>query len=279
MKRGLFLIVLLSSICVASGQEADKVLPAPDEAAKLTALFRKQAHEMMKGYEFTLPEHRDIEVRFHSKPLMTWTNPIAGNWEGVVYMWTAEGRPAVIGSPLHHSDRRKMAHHFHQLIDQPLTGLRYGTLVWQTDQSGVTWKPLLDSEEPKTSMVARSLQLRGFARKFSVKKVFQNSIQRDLRLLPKFIFRNEIVEGREVLDGACFVFTQSTDPNVVLLFEARKTDNGPKWFYALARLNQFELIVSYEKKEVWRFPFVPFKNRSDPRVPYTKFFNQLYKDL
>ena len=178
MKRGLIFIVLLSSLCVASGQEAEQGLPAPDEAAELTALFRKQAHEMMKGYEFTLPEHRDIEVRFHSKPLLIWTNPIAGKWEGVVYMWTAEGRPAVIGSPLHQSDRRKMAHHFHQLIDTPLTGLRNGTLVWQTDKSGVTWKPLLNSAEPKTSEVERSLQMRGFARKFSVKKVFQNSIQR-----------------------------------------------------------------------------------------------------
>ena len=121
--------------------------------------------------------------------------------------------------------------------------------------------------------------MRALERKFSVKKVFRDSTQRDLRLLPKYIFRNEAVDDQDVLDGACFVFTQSTDPNVVLLFEARKTDKGPQWFYALARLNQFELIVSCDKKEVWRFPFVPFKDRSNPRVPYTKFFNQFYRDF
>ena len=38
-------------------------------------------------------------------------------------------------------------------------------------------------------------------------------------------------------------------------------------------MNQKRLILLIQ------FPFVPFPNRSDPQVPYTKFYNQLYQDL
>jgi hypothetical protein len=49
--------------------------------------------------------------------------------------------------------------------------------------------------------------------------------------------------------------------------------------YALARLNQHAYVISYNDREVLRFPFVPFQDRDDPLTPYTKFYNQLYQDL
>ena len=196
MKCGLILIVLLNSFSVASGQETGKGLPAPDEAAKLTALFRKQAHEMMKEYHFSLPERPDVEVQFISQPLMYWTNPVAGNWEGVVYLWTAEGRPAVIVSPLHHSDRRKMAHEFHQLIDTPLTAMRNDFVVWKTAQSGVTWKRLPDSDEPNTSEKLRALQMRAFARDFQPRKLVPTKFGEICDCCPNMCFEIKLQKGK-----------------------------------------------------------------------------------
>jgi hypothetical protein len=269
-----FTLILMS---VASAQERSNIEPATDKDAELTELFRNQASEMMTEYEFTLPERTEVDVEFRARPIMTWTNPIAGSWEGIVFIWTAEGRPAVIGSPLHRRERRKMAHHFHSLLDTPLIARRDGIVVWNT-QGGVKWQPLPNADPPKTSKVARTVQMRSYARRFAVKKVFQDATQRELRLLPTHVFRSEIDQGQEVVDGACFVFTQSTDPNVVLLFEARRDENALRWYYALARLNQFELIVSCDEVEVYRFPFIPFPERSNRLAPYTKFFNQLYRD-
>jgi len=255
--------------------------PAPD-AEQLTKEFRRQAHAMMLDYSFTLPQRPDVEITLIEEPLMNWTNPVAGNWEGVVYLWMAEGRPAVIASPLHHADRRQMAHEFHQLTESPLVGSRNGQVVWDTSESGVTWRPLPDADPPATSAAARKLQMRAFARKFSAEKIGPDDVRRDMRLLPQSVYRTEpgaVLEGDKVIDGSCFLLCQTTDPEVVVLLEARQRGEESTWYYALARLNQHEFFVSYDGNEVQQFPFVPFRNRSDPRVPYTKFYNQLYQDL
>lgn len=277
MARALICLVLVGSFSFAQGQEAED--PPAQDAKALTAEFRKQAQYMMTQYSFTLPERPDVKIEFVPEPVLYWTNPIAGNWEGAVYLWTAEGRPAVIASPLHQADRRKMAHEFHQLTDTPLTDLRSGEVVWRTNESGVAWKPVPGADPPASTFTARGLQMRAMSRKFSAKKTGPDQVRRDMRLMPRDLYRHKAVEGADVIDGACFILSQTTDPEIVLLLEARKTDADPQWFYALARLNQHEFVISHEDQEVLQFPFVPFRDRSDPETPYTKFYNQLYQDL
>lgn len=121
--------------------------------------------------------------------------------------------------------------------------------------------------------------MRAIARKFSAKKTEPNKVVRDLRLLPRPIHVFKPTHESTVIDGACFLLAQSTDPKVVLLLEARKNGDMPQWFYALARLNQHDYVVWYDNQEVHHFPFVPFQERDDPLTPYTKFYNQLYQDL
>ena len=293
MSRVLLHLLLLVSFSIARGQEIPK--GSPDQDAKaLTAEFRKQAKHMMMQYEFKLPERPDVKFELIPEPVLYWTNPVAGQWEGAVYLWLAEGRPAVIANPLHQTDRRKMAHEFHQLTETPLTGLRNGKIVWRTSESGVTWTPLPGAEAPASTSAARGVQMRAISRKFSATKTEPNQVVRNLRMLPRPIwvfkpspeFPNQESPSSEspspksdVIDGACFLLAQSTDPKVVVLLEARKTGDTSGWFYALARLNQHAYVIWYNDREVQRFPFVPFQERDDPLQPYTKFFNQLYQDL
>jgi hypothetical protein len=120
--------------------------------------------------------------------------------------------------------------------------------------------------------------MQAFSRKLSAKKTGPDQVVRDMRLLPRELYRYRAA-GAEVIDGACFILSQTTDPEIVLLLEARTADDGTRWHYALARLNQHKFVVSYDGEEVLEFPFVPFRQRSDPQTPYTKFYNQLYQDL
>jgi hypothetical protein len=283
MARVLLPLLLLGSFSIALGQEIPADSPEQDAKA-LTAEFRKQAKHMMTQYEFKLPDRPDVKFELIPEPVLYWTNPVAGQWEGAVFLWLAEGRPAVIANPLHQTDRRKMAHEFHQLTETPLTGLRNGKIVWRTSESGVTWSPVPGAEAPASTSRARGMQMRAISRKFSAKKTEPSKVVRDLRLLPRpiYVFKPSIESPSpesEVIDGACFLLAQSTDPKVVMLLEARKTGNKSKWFYALARLNQHVYVISYDDREVQVFPFVPFQDRDDPLTPYTKFFNQLYQDL
>jgi hypothetical protein len=272
------LLLLLGSFSIARGQEipADS---ADQDAKALTAEFRKQAKHMMMQYQFQLPQRPDVKFELIPEPVLYWTNPIAGQWEGAVYLWLAEGRPAVIANPLHQTDRRKMAHEFHQLTETPLIGLRNGKIVWRTSESGVAWTPVPGAEAPASTSTARGVQMRAISRKFSAKKTEPDKVVRDLRLLPRPIYVFKPSQESEVIDGACFLLAQTTDPKVVVLLEARKNGDRSQWFYALARLNQHAYVISYDDREVLRFPFVPFQDRDDPLTPYTKFYNQLYQDL
>ena len=68
-----------------------------------------------------------------------------------------------------------------------------------------------------------------------------------------------------------------TEPNKVV--HQLRLMPRPVWVFKPSGLGQEETGVSYDEKEVQRFPFVPFRDRDDPLQPYTKFFNQLYQDL
>jgi hypothetical protein len=93
--------------------------------------------------------------------------------------------------------------------------------------------------------------MRQLAEQFSVQITDWSNETYRLRLLPKPLFRYESTDP-EVLDGALFAFTYTTDPEVLVMVEARKTDNGFRWMYGLARMNIGELRVSYRDKEIWK---------------------------
>ncbi len=56
------------------------------------------------------------------------------------------------------------------------------------------------------------------------------------------------------MDGALFAFVTSagTDPEVVLVLEARKTAEGSAWYYRAIRFSDSNLYVQNAGKDVWR---------------------------
>src|SRR5262249_29630121 len=59
-----------------------------------------------------------------------------------------------------------------------------------------------------------------------------------------------------LVEGALYVFTRGSSPEMVLLLEARKQQNaGVRWRYGLARMTGASLWVSLDGREVWAHPF------------------------
>ena len=48
-----------------------------------------------------------------------------------------------------------------------------------------------------------------------------------------------------------FLFCQGTDPEVILLLEARQLEGRRAWFYALAPFTDYGLSVTLDGTEVW----------------------------
>jgi hypothetical protein len=52
--------------------------------------------------------------------------------------------------------------------------------------------------------------------------------------------------------GALFAFCQGTDPQLLLLIEARQSGAGYRWEYAVAGFSNMDLYFRLDGREVWR---------------------------
>ena len=107
--------------------------------------------------------------------------------------------------------------------------------------------------------------MRNLAREFRA-TVSDGDNERELRLIPQPLYRHQR-SSADVLDGALFCFVMGTDPEVLLLVEARNTPNGSQWCYALARHSSFPLRVFYKGGETWS------RRRGGPRDPKQRFLS------
>ena len=100
--------------------------------------------------------------------------------------------------------------------------------------------------------------------------------RRGIRLLTQPLHRQE-KQLKHVEDGALFTFAMGTDPEVILLIEARPTNNGLKWHYSVGRFSGMQTDLKYKDDIVWSY-----RGRAqqfDPAKPYLANYNVMVKPL
>jgi hypothetical protein len=249
---------------------ADEPADGEARAAEVLAIAREEA----KTYTFRPEGPGEAEAfALHPEPVLQWSNPIAGALYGNVYLWTAHGRPEVVAS-IHkwYSPQRLLEHEFLSLSLGTFVGERNGVPVWNPGRPGVELKPLPDAPVPAGTPAQRLRQMRDLSKEFAARQTNRNGIDRDLRLLtqPLYRYESEKTEG-DLIDGALFTFALGTDPQAMLVLEARRVDGAPLWQYSLVRMNSVHLRATYRKREVWNVPALPMNEVYDHRRPYTNF--------
>lgn len=113
-------------------------------------------------------------------------------------------------------------------------------------------KPAEGAPEPAATAAQRLAQMRAISREFSGRSLGDRNQARDLRLRPHPLYRYESTDF-EVLDGALFPLVSSagTDPEIILMLEARRMPTGPRWFSAAAWFSDMNLWLEYRGQEVW----------------------------
>jgi hypothetical protein len=89
------------------------------------------------------------------------------------------------------------------------------------------------------------------AERFTAQLMQRKKERFELRRLPTPLYRFDAVETDSVLGGALFAFCQETDPEILLLIEARKTDSGYRWEYAVAGFSDMDLYVQLDGQDDW----------------------------
>ena len=245
------LIAVLGSEPAVAGTGPDK--PAdPHGQAPWLKLYDRTAAE----YELFRDPESKVRLELSSKPVYKWTHAApAGGQHGAVYVWTHRGcveavgcffmARAADGSP-------SLGHELHSLSPVKLSTVRDGPNPW-SPKAGTDRRLVDDAPEPAATRAARLAQMRAIARDFSGNSTTPEGERRELRLLPQPFYRDDSTDA-DVTDGALFAYvcTVGTDPELFLLVEARGTDAGPRWHYALARFSHCKLTASYKETQVWQ---------------------------
>jgi hypothetical protein len=224
-----------------------------DQQRKWNEYYSDQATK----YEIRRTDVGTTLLELKPKPVLFWSNPVRiGETNGAVFVWTHEGRAEAVGTVFSFLDRRDrnlriIAHSFHSLSTLPLAAVRDGQPSWSIDSGGILPQAVPDGPEPAKLSSQRLLQLRELAREFTA-ATLQDSVERELRLLPQPIYRNGR-RAEQSLDGALFTFVTGTDPELMLLIDVRQTSAGPRWHYAAARFTDLTVKLRHKQIEVWSY--------------------------
>jgi hypothetical protein len=226
--------------------------PADSLSRKMLPIYVKEASE----YSIAVESAPRKELGFKKEPVFEWTNPVRnGVQQGVIFLWLRDGRPAALACIFSHPHEtlpgRTLLHELHALDPEKLLVKRDAYNQWKP-RAGLTRAELPDAAPPAAARGARLLQMRRLAQEFTGHEIDREGKNWDLRLLPTPLYRYPAAKTG-VVDGALFALMAGagTDPEVLLLIEAREEGGKLRWEYACGRFSDLELHVKRRDKEVW----------------------------
>ncbi|MDB5348460.1 MAG: hypothetical protein JWP89_6837 [Schlesneria sp.] len=250
--------------------------PNETEDAAMRAAVTASAKEFAGRCEFILSAADKKNLVLYPEPILRWSNPTAGTVLGEVFVWTDNGRPAVIGSWYRwFSPDWGRTFEVCSLSQGGIEGRIKDVRFWNPVKAGLMFQPLKNVDAPVTSHAARLVQMRRLAKDFSASLVDDRGdaagVQRQLRLLTQPIFRYPVAgENSNYADGALFAFVEGTDPEVFLLIEATPPSDTASWRYALVRMNSDALQVVLREDVVWTAPKIEYPLNLS-QAPYSLF--------
>jgi hypothetical protein len=253
-------VLLCGRLDAANDPEKDK----DDEARREQQL--KNMKRSAAQHALASPDAPKRTFKFHDAPLLRFSNPVSGTKDGGIYVWTDAGRPQAV-LKLYTFDNAFFTHEWLSLSEGKPIAERDGKAIWTPAEPGVAFRELPDAPKPAEAAADRLRQMKALAAKFASTYTAAHLDAKpfELRLLAQPILRYEADDDTRA-DGGLFAFVQSTAPVGLLLLEARRAKDGPRWHFAFASLVSGPVTAKYGDKEV----FAQEKNysRADPKQPY-----------
>jgi hypothetical protein len=250
---------------------------APEKIDQDTAKRWKELKEAAGRYTIGMESDPPVTLTLLADPALRWNNPLRVAYDGALFLWVAEGRPEVAASFYRYKQADGVPiekHEFTSLSTASLKATYEGKVAWSPRTPGVAMKPVPGAPKPAPEAAGRLRQMRALAREFRAKQSTDTRGRAEfLRQLTQPLFRYE-TSRPELLDGALFAFVEGTDPEVLLLFEARPVDGTPTWHYAFARMSGRGLHGWHKDQLVWQVPPAnevrtnPYMNSLAPVQPH-----------
>jgi hypothetical protein len=122
---------------------------------------------------------------------------------------------------------------------------------WSARAPGLVMLDIAEAPPPAETESIRLRQMKDLSHRFDAYEYSGPHGRLQLRLLARPIHRYADA-SRGLVDGAIFSFAYGTNPDMLLVIEARRQgDAPPKWQYGVARLGAGKLFLNIDRKEVW----------------------------
>jgi hypothetical protein len=267
--RQLFAAALSFSMIVAVSSVLSQEKDAPKEKENREAV-RKERLEQMRKLVGALkvevgPEGSTKAGTLKTDPLLRFDDATRDFYDGSLWLFADGGRPHLLVA----LERYPEFWAFElTLISPPPLSL--------TNSQGWTWKPRLPAFPDRTvpdaipseRSAARKQEMSKVAERFTAKEIYRDEGRRELRLMPRPIWQYQD-EKQGVLDGALFALANGTNPEVLLVLEARADKDGKRaWYFGVGRLGAARLEAQLDGKVVWEAePVGPMRSQG----PYSYF--------
>ena len=246
--------------------------PADPGTLSEKAKAEKRMEFMLRAlgrYELIYPGEPPQISKLHAKSLLRWSNPLTTVKDGGLAVYTRGGRPDVVVEFQIHNENLS-GHEFSPINYEGMELHRDGRAVFRADSGWFKFQDFPDAPRPADKPAARLAQMKSLAERFTVFDIFgrvEEDLQHyNLRLMPQPVYRYEEADGK--IDGGMFVFAQGTNPEAVLLIEARRDLEKPTWRYGFAPSTTYQLTARLGGEEgpiVWEKPrHREFNNATGP---------------
>lgn len=229
---------------------------AADETSDADKALREKWQQVYAEIAQSLEMRRGkTKLTLHETPLLFYTNPVrATDQHGTIFLWTDQGRPAVFGSvwsALNRTDTslRNITHEWHSLVEQSdVQAVRGGQTDWTSGEPGIAWQTLPESPAPASSRAARLMQMREIARGLTALITAEEETQLRLMTQPLYRYPEMMLPA---IDGAIFVYSLATDPELILLVEATEATDRSVYRLAFARFGNLAMAVKSGDRTIW----------------------------
>lgn len=234
---------------------------APSDVNENDAGVQARLVKLAAEFRFSTVGESSTALKNAEDPLLSFTNPIRARGQvGAIFLWSLDNRPAVLGSLWTfrgQNDSTRLSIELHSLSQQGIQAElpkfespRRSLPDFNPPAPAIQWSQLSDASlRPSPPALLRS-KIRRHAERFSADVIDpQTGAAQALRILPKPLYE---FQTDDVAFGAVFAFVLATDPELIVVFEARKAANGVELHYAFARMTGRPLNVKVDGADAWK---------------------------
>ena len=217
--------------------------------------------QIAHGFEFvTVDGATRTPAKLMPAPLHRWTDPTRPFSGGALWLWKSGGRPAaILGIELYAAWSLEFVS-----LSTGLVEAHDGQLQWKPRKAGVEFRDIPGTQSPADDQPKRLRQIKDIVKRISASEFYENQTYA-LRLLAHPIDRySDPAAG--VVDGAIFIYANGTNPEILLLVEARRKNKArTDMVFRRRPAHSHQPTLKLDGKDIWSSPT---KEDTTPEDPY-----------